>query len=118
MGEIVMIYHITEKLAWETAVSQNQAYTAPSLQTEGFIHCSTAAQILGPANALFHGQQGLILLCIQPAAVTAVIKYEDCYDHGDQFPHIYGTLNLEAVVSVVPFPPNADGSFSLPPTLP
>ena len=113
-----MIYHITQQAAWQTAVSQNSPYTAPSLQTEGFIHCSTKAQVLGPANALFHGQQGLLLLCINEARVTAVIKYEDCYDHGDQFPHIYGPLNLDAVVTTVPFPPNADGSFALPPPHP
>ncbi len=98
---------------WETAVS-NPPYRADSLKTEGFIHCSTLAQVLGPANEFYHGQTGLVVLVIESDKVAPKIVYEDCYETGQQFPHIYGPLNVEAVVQVVDFPPNADGSFSLP----
>lgn len=110
-----MILHITTRAEWETAVSH--PYTAPSLETEGFIHCSTPAQVLMPANQMFHGQTNLILLCIDPDKVTADIIYEDCYETGHQFPHIYGPLNRDAVTQTIEFPPNPDGTFSLPPTL-
>jgi uncharacterized protein (DUF952 family) len=42
------------------------------------------------------------------------VVYEDCYDSGQAFPHIYGPLNVDAVVNVVDFPPGKDGFFSLP----
>ncbi len=69
---------------------------------------------MGPANEMFRGQKELVLLCIDPGKVTMPIDYEDCYESGQAFPHIYGPLNVEAVTTVIPFPPQKDGSFVLP----
>ena len=107
------ILHITRREDWETAVT-TPPYRADSLETEGFIHCSTSAQVLGPANEFYRGQTDLVLLMIDSSKTTAAIIYEDCHETGQQFPHIYGPLNLDAVIKIVDFPPNADGSFSLP----
>ncbi len=111
-----MILHIVQKNAWRKAAGGN-AYRAASLELEGFMHCSTVEQVLIPANERFQGQEGLVLLCIDPCRVTAPIVYEDCYASGRSFPHIYGPLNVDAVTAVVPFPPQADGRFLLPPEL-
>ena len=111
-----MIFHIVARRDWETAVSQD-TYTPSSLQSDGFIHCSTINQVLEPANAFYRGQADLVLLCIDPEKVQAAIVYEDCYESGQAFPHIYGPLNVDAVVEVVGFPPNDDGTFSLPAAL-
>ncbi len=115
------ILHITKREDWETLTLSGAetavttpSYRADSLEIDGFIHCSTMEQVLKPANEMFHGQTGLVLLVIDSAKVQAEIVYEDCYESGQEFPHIYGPLNLDAVVKVVDFPPNADGSFSLP----
>ena len=107
------IYHITTRDAWTTAVATNQ-YTADSLATEGFIHCSTRAQLTGTANTFFHGRSDLILLQIDAARATAPIVYEDLYAKGEPFPHLYGPLNLDAVTAVIDFPARPDGSFALP----
>ncbi len=109
-----LIYHITTEEEWQTARSLG-AYTADSLDSEGFIHCSTAGQVLGVANALFAGQVGLVLLAIDVTQLEAEVRYEDCYESGQQFPHIYGPLNLDAVAAVIPFPPQSGGTFVLPP---
>jgi uncharacterized protein (DUF952 family) len=108
-----MILHITTKERWETAVVTG-SYRDQSLDDEGFIHCSKVQQILGPANEFYRGQSDLVLLCISASEVDAVIIYEDCYEKGTAFPHIYGPLNVNAVRQVIDFPPNADGTFSLP----
>ncbi len=108
-----MILHIARREEWEAAHASGD-YRADTLMTEGFIHCSTPAQVLGPANEMFRGQAGLLLLVIDPARLAAELVYEDCYETGQAFPHIYGPLNLDAVVRAVPFPPNGDGRFSLP----
>ena len=110
---MTIILHITTQDAWQTAVAIGE-YHADSLVSEGFIHCSTAEQVLMPANQLYPGQTELILLTINPANLTAELIYEDCYETGHQFPHIYGPLNLDAVTGFIEFPPNPDGTFSLP----
>ncbi len=108
-----MILHITTRGDWEAARTLGD-YRLDTLDSEGFIHCSTPEQVLGPANALYRGQDDLVLLVIDPARLTAELVYEDCYEAGEAFPHVYGPLNLDAVVGVVPFPSLPDGSFVLP----
>lgn len=110
------ILHITTEKEWQTAVAAGE-YRADSLESEGFIHCSTIEQVLMPANQMFAGRTDLILLTINPAQLTAKLVYEDCYETGHQFPHIYGPLNLDAVTGFVAFPSNPDGTFSLPENL-
>ena len=108
-----MILHIAHRDKW-TAAQAAGDYRADSLLTEGFIHCSTPEQVLGPANERFRGQSDLALLVIDPDRLAADLVYEDSYGTGQVFPHIYGPLNLDAVVRVVPFPPGPDGRFALP----
>ena len=107
-----LILHIASGAEWEDRDAGD--YTAPSLATEGFIHCSTPGQVLLPADALFRGKHGLVLLCIDARCLSAPVVYEDCYEAGQDFPHVYGPIDRAAVVTVVPFPPGADGAFSLP----
>jgi len=108
-----MILHIAHRDDWEAALAAGE-YRAGSLATEGFIHCSTPEQVLIPANERYQGQRGLLLLVIDPNRLAADLVYEDCYETGMTFPHIYGPLNLDAVLRAVPFPPGPDGRFSLP----
>lgn len=108
-----MILHITHAADWQNARAAGE-YRLDTLDTEGFIHCSTPEQVLRPANEFFAGQQGLVLLVIDPARLTANLVYEDLYETGVDFPHIYGPLNLDAVTAVVPFEPLPDGTFELP----
>ena len=110
---MALILHIISRSCWHTAAATG-FYRADSLNEEGFIHCSTPEQVLSPANTLFRGQKDLVLLCIDPERLQAPVVYEDCYDTGQAFPHIYGPLNVDAVVNVVDFPPGEDGFFSLP----
>lgn len=108
-----MILHITTRKDWEQARGQGE-YTADSLKSEGFIHCSKPEQVIKVANARFHGREDLLLLVIDSAKVGPEIKWEDMLGEGQFFPHIYGALNLDAVTQVVDFLPGADGSFTLP----
>ncbi len=117
---MTLILHITSRAAWERAAEVGH-YSAPSLDSEGFIHCSTLQQTLDTANKLFRGQEDLLLLCIDEDKVRATIKYEapaSDIEHdpevGDKFPHIYGLLNLDAVIKTAAFPAQADGVFVLP----
>lgn len=107
-----MIYHITPRPVWEKGQQQGQ-YQGDTLASEGFIHCSTREQVLRTANAYFASKPGLVLLAIDPAKVQPEIRYE-ALSGEEQFPHIYGPLNLDAVEQAHAFEPEADGTFTFP----
>ena len=103
-------YHIASWARWSAAQASG-LYRAESLILEGFIHCSTSEQLIGVANELYAGQEGLVLLEIDSGKISAKIRYEDCYDTGQVFPHIYGPIPIESVVRVIDFSPDEDGRF-------
>ncbi|OGO80790.1 MAG: hypothetical protein A3K41_07395 [Chloroflexi bacterium RIFOXYD12_FULL_57_15] len=108
------MFHITSKSAWQSA-QQAGEYSAPSLASEGFIHCSTPSQVVATAERFYAGQRGLILLVIDPARLRFEVKYEAGTDKPDElFPHVYGTINLDAVTRVLDFEPDAAGRWTLP----
>jgi uncharacterized protein (DUF952 family) len=108
-----LIFHITLRSAWEAAQAAGE-YRGDTLETDGFIHCSLAEQVVPVANAYYRGQTGMVLLCIDAERTRAEVRYEDCCRSGQAYPHVYGPLNLDAVVLAVDFPPQADGTFVLP----
>ena len=110
-----MIYHITEKQTWGDAKTQGQ-YSIDSLKTDGFIHFSTKEQVVDVANYLYKGKRDLVLLCVDENKTTHKVVFEDLKGHGI-FPHLYGPLNLDAVLRVVNFPVGTDGIFVLPKNL-
>lgn len=107
-----MILHITSRNDWEQAVAAG-VYRGDTLDSEGFIHCSASRQILGVAEAFYRGRNGLVLLEIDPERVVAPIRWE-AIAAPEPFPHIYGPLNVDAVVAVWDFEPLPGGSFELP----
>lgn len=112
-----ILLHITPRQTWQQA-QVSGSYRPESLDQEGFIHCSLPAQVTAVANERFAGQHGLMLLVIDAARVPAEIRYEDCYETGQNFPHIYGPLPVAAVVRALDFEPDAGGRFRLPEELP
>jgi len=111
------LLHATTRLEWQAALLDG-VYRADSLAAQGFIHCSTDGQIVRVANAYYRNQHGLVLLVIDPDRLVPELRWEPGADQpGELFPHLYGPLNLEAVVRAVDFEPGADGSFALPPDL-
>ena len=93
------IYHITPLQDWRNALDMG-SYNAESLEKEGFIHCCTKEQIEGVLQEWFKGVSDLLLLEIDPDLLSTAAKYEDSKGTGELFPHIYGPLNLEAVIKV------------------
>jgi uncharacterized protein (DUF952 family) len=107
-----MILHIAYKTIWEHSL-QSDKYSGDTLNSEGFIHCSTKDQVIEVADYIFKGIPNLVLLVIDEKLVIPTIKYEDP-GNGKLYPHIYGPLNISAVTNVVDFPHQEDGSFKLP----
>ena len=115
-----MIYHIASRSAWNEARGRGD-YRAESLDTEGFIHCSTEEQVIPVAEKFYKGQSDLLLLVIEPEQLTSELKWEPPaggappgVPEGDLFPHVYGPVNLEAVVKVFDLQTNPDGKYVMP----
>lgn len=107
------IFHITTASEWAQAEPAG-VYEGDTLASEGFIHCSTERQVAVVANARFRGRSGLVVLHVDEPRLTAPVKYENLEGGAECFPHIYGRLNLDAVVAVTPFEASADGEFTFP----
>ena len=109
----MFIYHISSLDEWQRAQGAG-SYRADSLASQGFIHCSKREQIPPVATRFYRAQTDLVLLRIDPLRLAARVVYENLEGGEELFPHIYGPLELEAVVAVLPFPANQDGTFSFP----
>ena len=112
-----MILHITSRTDWHAARLRGD-YRAPSLESEGFIHSSTAKQVLHVANAFYRGKKDLVLLVIDETLLLPEVKWEapagppaKGISQRDEFPHIYGPLNREAIVEIRPARRAPDGTF-------
>jgi uncharacterized protein (DUF952 family) len=105
------LVHICQRGDWETALVAGE-YRASSLDREGFIHCSLPEQVLEVANHFYREVSDLVLLWIDPQQVGPEIIFEHPPEASEElYPHIYGPLNLDAILSVDPFPIQVDGFF-------
>jgi uncharacterized protein (DUF952 family) len=107
------IYHIIQKNTW-TEARKVGIYRSETLTTEGFIHCSKVDQVIDSAARYFSGQSGLILLCIESSLVEAGVRFENLVGCAPLYPHIYGPLNLDAVLKIFDLEADAQGNFYLP----
>ena len=96
-----IIYHVTTASDWEAA-QQKGYYEHPSLVGEGFIHCSQDHQVAGVLERYFAGQTGLLKLVIDTDKLTSKFVFDWSPSTADTFPHVYGPINIDAVIDVTP----------------
>lgn len=106
------ILHFTPEESY-LAAKPKRFYLPDNFDQEGFIHCSLPSQVVETANRHARGRQDLVLLIIDPEKVNAPIRYENTTGGIEKFPHIYGKLNLDAVMGAFEFRPDENGYFEL-----
>jgi uncharacterized protein (DUF952 family) len=111
-----LLVHLAERGEWARALEMGE-YRPASLEDVGFVHASTAYSLLLPANLFYRGRDDLVVLAVDQSRLVAEVRWEEPQPTVEAFPHLYGPLNLEAVVAVCDFPPAADGTFEVPPEL-
>lgn len=95
------IFHLADPGDWARSID---AYAPESVETEGFVHCSVADQLSRVAHDFYIWRNDLVLLTIDPHRLrSGTLVFEDLYDLGDEFPHVYGPLPTSAVVSTGPY---------------
>ncbi|MBK1664909.1 hypothetical protein CKO38_09195 [Rhodospirillum rubrum] len=108
------LYHLCTRDAWRAAASQGRYEGSALDRSDGFIHCSTLEQVEVTANRFFAGRTDLVLLTINPARIDGDLRWEAAASRdGELFPHVYGVLPLEAVLSAETWQPDRDGLFRL-----
>jgi uncharacterized protein (DUF952 family) len=93
-----IIYHICEENYFDTQ-KQSGEYFSPTFAEEGFIHLSTKNQVENTLKRYYSGKTWLVLLHIETSKIVAELKYE-LASNGEFFPHIYGPINMDAVVEI------------------
>ncbi|MAN80331.1 MAG: glutathione S-transferase [Rhodospirillaceae bacterium] len=96
------------------AAEQAGAYAGSSQDiADGFIHFSTAAQVVQSAAKHRAGQSGIVLLRVDPRKLGDALKWEESRG-GQLFPHLYGPLPVAAVIAVYDLPLDAAGRHRFP----
>ena len=99
------LFHLAEAEHWGLARDRGRYERSTrglSLAEVGFVHLATAAQWPGVLERYYADHEGpLLLLTVDPRRLTAPLRWEPAHPGSDElFPHLYGTLDVAAVVAV------------------
>jgi uncharacterized protein (DUF952 family) len=108
-----LIFHMCRREEWQDAVAAGRYAGSSQDRADGFIHFSTAEQIVESAARHRAGQDGLLLIALDPARLGSALVWEKSR-HGALFPHLYGDFSTEAVHSVRELPLGPDGLHLFP----
>ncbi|MFH9861339.1 DUF952 domain-containing protein [Streptomyces sp. NPDC017202] len=103
------ILHLTERSLWDEARAHGtyrMSTRGRTLEQEGFVHCSTRAQLPAAAAFLYGSREGpddLVVLVVDPARLDVPVTYEAPEAGAEKFPHVYGPIPVDAVVEVQPW---------------
>ena len=109
-----VLVHLCSNDEWRSAQAAGE-HRPDSLNVNGFVHLSTPEQVHLPANRLYAGRTDLVLLRIDPALLTAPVRWEPGFPTDPDamvFPHLYGALPVNAVINVTPYLPDERGRFA------
>ncbi len=110
---VVKIYKICSASAWREAERSGIYRGSADDARDGFIHFSTAAQVEETARKHFFGQHALFLVEVEAGALGDALRWEPSRN-GENFPHLYGELDLGAVRGVYDLPARSDGYHEIP----
>lgn len=103
----MQVFHIARSGDWEAALAEGSYRMSTldrTLAEEGFVHCACREQVAGVRERYCAGQSGLLVLAVDVDRLGAEVRFEDGGGSGggELFPHVYGPIEVDAVVSVTP----------------
>ena len=110
---MVKIYKICPASAWREAERQGVYRGSADDSRDGFIHFSTAAQVPETLRKHYFGQRALFLIEVDGDALGAGLRWERSRND-ELFPHLYGELDLGAVIAVMNLNIRSDGGHDTP----
>ena len=107
------VYKICHAGLWREAERAGVFGGARVDLADGYIHFSTAEQVVETAARHLAAMPDLVLVAVDSATLGAALRYEPSRG-GAMFPHLYGKLPLPAVRWVKPLPLDPDGRHVFP----
>lgn len=107
-----LIYKILSQQDWDLA--NKLGYTKTALdEGDGYVHLSTREQVDETLKLHYKGQSGVYLLEYVLEQISCEVRWEESRG-GQLFPHLYGSLRLDAATRVWPLQLGNDGVCLLP----
>ena len=104
----MLIYKILRRPEWDVFRAAGVTAGAPADLADGFIHFSTAGQVVETAAKWFATESDLVLVALDPDKLGPALKWEPSRG-GQLFPHLYRPLRIEEVVWDKSLPLGATG---------
>jgi len=111
--KVATLYKICPSSLWGQAERTGVFHGSEHDLRDGFIHLSSTEQVAETAAKHFAGQSDLLLISVDAAALGDALKWEPSRG-GAFFPHLYGALDLGAVIEVLALPLAPNGKHILP----
>lgn len=102
-------YHLVPE-PWYTAQPSDRPYLPESFDREGFVHLTHGIEpVIAAGNRYYRSDpRPYLVLTVDLASVTAEVRYEDPFR---QFPHVYGPIVREAILTVQRVVRDEGGTF-------
>ncbi len=107
------IYHLVPAERWRSWPA-GEAYLPAEYEQDGFVHCTKGDELmLQVANRFYRDVPGdFLLLVLDTARLTSPLTWEQPGDDlAPLFPHIYGSINREAIVGEREIVRDSTGDF-------
>lgn len=105
-----MIIHCMTEKRWNKIKNQ-KTWGKSDVRKNGFIHCSTVEYFWRVAPNFKDVIEPLVLVCIDESKLKSEVIYENPDECGRLYPHIYGVVNNDAVIQVIPFLRDENGNY-------
>lgn len=106
----MIILHALKESEWNKC-KNDKFYGEQYIESNGFIHCSDVHTVQNVVWMFLDISEPLVFLCIDTDKVQAEIKWEN--GGSTDYPHIYGLLNIDAIVNVLPLLKDNNNQFVL-----
>ena len=107
------LFHIVPRAQWTDVVG---VYRPDSLLIEGFVHCAYVDQVAGAADRHYRLVDDLVVVELNPDAISSEIRVEDSTGSGIAYPHVYGPIPRRAAVAVHVLHRDASGHYLFSPS--
>ena len=104
------IYLLSSKAEYEQARTDGKL-VRDSIASEGFIHASPKNQLTRIANKYYKATEQPLVVVVDKLFIKPEVKWERAT--GGLYPHIYGAMNVNAIIKIIPIALADDGDFHL-----